>query len=103
MERFEVILDKIINTYVDSLNKSKNKDKIPETDRLFVSNSVKSEIQRGFFIKFKNSLLIRAKEEAEKEKRKIINRFKITLIIETIFIAFLVSFRFFFILITHFQ
>lgn len=91
MERFEVILDNIVNNYVDSLNIDNDKNKIREADRLFISNSVKSELQRGFFIKFKKSLLIKAKEEAEKEKRKIISRFKITLIIETIFIAFLVG------------
>ena len=52
---------------------------------------VRTELLQEAFQLFKNSLLNKAQKQAEEEKQKILRKFKITLIIETIFIAFLIG------------
>lgn len=80
---------KIIKHYVNSnLN---NKSKITVQELLKIQSGIQNEVIKEIFQSYKGDLLDKARIKAQEEKRKIIKRVKLSLIIETIFIAFLVG------------
>ena len=89
MPQPETMFDKIVNYYVASrLGKENN---LSVSERNSIEKAVRSAVLKDTYQILGKNLLSRAKEEANTEKRRLVKRFKITLIIETIFIAFLVG------------
>lgn len=89
MPSSESMLDKIVKHYVESLHK--NGSNIPDNEKISISEALKSKILQEVFIKFKDSFHAKVRTEAADEKRKILKKFKTTLIIETLVIAFLIG------------
>ncbi len=89
MQNVETMLDKIVRYYVISrLNKTNSLSKAEIEN---ITKGILSEVIKDTCQNLDSKLLEKSKKEAFAEKQKILNKFKITLIIETLFIAFLVG------------
>lgn len=89
MQNVETMLDKIVRYYVISrLNKTNSLSKAEIEN---ITKGILSEVIKDTYQNLDSKLLEKSKKEAFAEKQKILNKFKITLIIETLFIAFLVG------------
>ena len=89
MQNVETMLDKIVRYYVISrLNKTNSLSKAEIEE---ITKGIHSEVIKNTYQNLDRKLLEKAKKEAFFEKQKILNKFKINLIIETLFIAFLVG------------
>lgn len=80
------MFDNMVKHYVASFIRTKNN--IPESEKISIEQAVRSEVLENASKIISRDL---AKKEANKEKKKILKKFKITLIIEALFIAFLVG------------
>lgn len=80
------MFNNIVKHYVASFIKLETN--IPESEKICIEQAVRSEILEDASKIISRDL---AKKEANKEKKKILKKFTITLIIETLFIAFLVG------------
>lgn len=89
MKNAEPMLDKIVRHYVISLLNKTNSLSKAEIEE--ITKGIRSEVIRNTYQNLDRKLLEKAKKEAFFEKQKILNKFKINLIIETLFIAFLVG------------
>lgn len=84
------MIDKIVNHYVMSHLSSRGKT-FPDNELRSIETGIRTELLKEAYKIFKTDLLKKAQEQAEAEKQKILRKFKVTLIIETIFIAFLIG------------
>ena len=66
MPSSESMLDKIIKHYVESLNK--NGSNIPDSEKISISEVLKSKILQEVFMKFKDSFYAKIRTEATNEK-----------------------------------
>lgn len=80
------MFDNMVKHYVASFIRTE--DNIPESEQISIEQAVRSEVLENASKIISRDL---AKKEANKEKKKILKKFKITLIIEALFIAFLVG------------
>lgn len=84
------MIDKIVNHYVMSHLSSGGKT-FPDNELRSIETGIRTKLLEEAYKIFKTDLLKKAQEQAEAEKQKILRKFKVTLIIETIFIAFLIG------------
>lgn len=84
------MIDKIVKHYVMSFLSSEGKT-FPDDELHIMETGIRTKLLEEACKILKTNLLKNAQEQAEAEKQKILRKFKVTLIIETIFIAFLIG------------
>lgn len=80
----------IVKYYVTSHLNSKENN-LSDSEKIGIEQGIRSEVLKEVHGMLGRDLLDKAKEDANKAKRKIVKKFKITLIIETLFIGFLIG------------
>ena len=84
------MIDKIVKHYVMSFLSSEGKTFSDDALHI-METGIRTKLLEEACKILKTNLLKNAQEQAEAEKQKILRKFKVTLIIETIFIAFLIG------------
>lgn len=84
------MIDKIVKHYVMSFLSSEGKT-FSDDELHIMETGIRTKLLEEACKILKTNLLKNAQEQAEAEKQKILRKFKVTLIIETIFIAFLIG------------
>ena len=84
------MIDKIVKHYVMSFLSSEGKT-FSDDELHIMETGIRTKLLEEACKILKTTLLKNAQEQAETEKQKILRKFKVTLIIETIFIAFLIG------------
>ena len=84
------MIDKIVKHYVMSFLSSEGKT-FSDDELHIMETVIRTKLLEEACKILKTNLLKNAQEQAEAEKQKILRKFKVTLIIETIFIAFLIG------------
>lgn len=84
------MFDNIVKYYVTSRLNSKENN-LSDSEKIGIEQGIRSEVLKEVHGMLGRDLLDKAEEDANKAKRKIVKKFKITLIIETLFIGFLIG------------
>lgn len=84
------MIDKIVKHYVMSFLSSEGKT-FSDDELHIMETGIRTKLLEEACKILKTNLLKNAQEQAEAEKQKILRKFKVTLIIKTIFIAFLIG------------
>lgn len=87
-DKNEDMLDIVLSYYMEKFSNTN----VPEYEMRKIKTVIKGDVLKNAFPLIEKNLLDEAREKAAKEKRKMLDRFEFSLIIETVIVAACVGF-----------